>query len=632
VAEALQAAPRQPGRGDGSIAAALAAAPLQDYLEELHAALAGLADGALADYIPELTRADPGWFGIALATVDGHVYQTGESRRPFTIQSISKAIAYGLALEDHGLDAVLARVGVEPSGEAFNSISLEPGSGRPLNPMINAGAIATTALVRNDQAPALERLLATFARYTGRDMDIDTAVFTSERDTGHRNRAIAHLLRGYGILERSPEEATDLYFQQCSIRVTARDLALMGACLANGGVNPVTGVVALKRRYVDKVLSVMSTCGMYDYSGGWVFNVGMPAKSGVGGGIMAVLPGQFGLGVFSPPLDAKGNSVRGIAACERISQDFGLHMFNVARATSATVLRRSWDCRQLRSRRERSPAEQAVLAAEGGRVRVYELQGELVFGSAESVELAMLGDLDTAECLVVDFKRVVGVGDAAARLLLRLAERVGAAGKRLYFTETMHLYGFRRLLQKTDAAGSADWLRFDDTDRAVETCEQRLVDAAGLAAAQVDGADLRTHYLGRGLTDAQLAAVRAAGRELHYPAGAAVVSIGDAAQSLFFVIAGEAEVWVGTGGGTGGGIGGRRVRLTTLGPGTVFGEIGILDRERRTANVTASTDLTCLEVPFAALDPAIREHMLANMARHFAGMLRENAELVRQLA
>jgi glutaminase len=629
VADAEPSVPVAAAGGAG-LAGALAAAPLQDYLEQLHAALAPIADGALADYIPELTRADPAWFGIALATVDGHVYQAGDSRLPFTVQSISKAIAYGLALEDRGLDAVLAKIGVEPTGEAFNSISLEPGTGRPLNPMINAGAIATTALVRDDETPALERLLATFARYAGRAMDIDEAVFASERETGHRNRAIAHLLRGYGILECSPEAATDLYFRQCSIRVTARDLALMGACIANGGVNPVTGVVALRRRYVDKVLSVMSSCGMYDYSGGWVFNVGMPAKSGVGGGIMAVLPGQFGLGVFSPLLDAKGNSVRGIKACERISQDFGLHMFNVARATSATVLRRSYDCRRVRSRRERSAAERAVLAQQGGCVRVYELQGELVFGSAESVELTMLADLANAQALVIDMKRVVAVGAAAARLLLRLAERVGDSGKRLYFTGTMHLYGFRRLLQKAGGAGSAEWLRFDDTDRAIETCEQQIVDVAGVAAATVDGDDLHAHYLCAGLADADLAAVRAAGSERRYPPGAPVLAVGDAAQSFFFVLSGEAEAWLLAD--TGVARADRRLRLTTLGPGTVFGEIGILDREQRTANVSAVTALTCLEVPFDALDAGIRERMLANMARHFAGMLRENAELVGHLA
>ena len=613
----------------GGLTRALAIAPIQDYLEYLHGELACLTDGALADYIPELTQADPAWFGIALASVDGHVYQAGDSRQPFTVQSISKAIAYGLALEDHGLDAVLAKIGVEPSGEAFNSISLEPHTGRPLNPMINAGAIATTALVRDDQAPALERLLATFARYTGRNMDVDDAVYRSERETGHRNRAIAHLLRGYGVLERSPEEATDLYFQQCSIRVTARDLALMGSCLANGGVNPVTGVAALKRDYVDKVLSVMSTCGMYDYSGGWVFNVGMPAKSGVGGGIMAVLPGQFGLGVFSPPLDAKGNSVRGIVACERISRDFRMHMFNVARATSATVLRRTYDCTQVHSRRERSAAALAVLAGEGGRVRVYELQGELLFGSAESVELSMLRDLGTADCLIVDLTRVFNVSEAAARLLVRLADRLAAERKRIHFTGTQHLYGFRRLLSKVDVAKASDWLQFDDTDHALETCEQWLLDVAGVRTGDVVTADLGEHFLFRGLSDEQLEALRQGGTERQYPPGATVITAGDAALTFFFILVGEAVVWVK---GPGTNTLARKVRLKTYGPGTVFGELGILDGAPRSASVTAATSLTCLEVPYAALTPAVREQMLANMARHFAAMLRENAELVRHLA
>jgi glutaminase len=612
----------------GGFAAALAAAPLQDYLEYLHAALAPVGDGALADYIPELTRADPAWFGIALATVDGHVYQAGDSRRPFTVQSISKAIAYGLALEDNGPEAVLGKVGVEPSGEAFNSISLEPGTGRPMNPMINAGAIATTALVRDEPEPAIDRLLAAFGRYTGRTMTIDEAVFRSERETGHRNRAIAHLLRGHGVLERDPQDATDLYFRQCSIEVTARDLALMGGCLANGGVNPVTGVVALRRRHVDKVLSVMSTCGMYDYSGGWVFNVGMPAKSGVGGGIMAVLPGQFGLGIFSPLLDAKGNSVRGIKACERLSRDFGLHMFNVARATSATVLRRNSDCRRTRSRRERCAAELAILSEQGGRVRIFELQGELLFGSAESVQLSMLEGISEADCLIVDFKRVAGLSDAAARLLLRLAERLVAAGKRLHFTETRHLYGFRRLLAKASATASGEWLRFDDTDHAVEACEQRLIDSAGAAPEVVDGKELRQQALFEGVSDAGFAALEAAGVERGYAAGETIIGAGDDARSFFVVLSGDAEVWVTSSASTSE----RRIRLRTLGPGTVFGEIGILDQRRRTANVSAVTDLRCLEVEFAALGADVRERILINMARYFAAKLRDNTDLLRDLA
>lgn len=340
--------------------------PIQCFLEKLYTDLLSIEGGNVADYIPELTRSKPEWLGIVIATVDGHVYQVGDSRQKFTIQSISKAIIYGLALEDRGLNAVLDKVGVEPSGEAFNSISLEQGSGRPMNPMINAGAIATTGLIKErDDKARMERILDKFSKFIGYEVDIDEKVYLSEKETGHRNRAIAHLLLGYGILDRSPEEVLDLYFRQCSILVDARDLALMGACLANNGVNPITSVAALKSEYVEKVLSVMTTCGMYDFSGGWIFNVGMPAKSGVGGGIMAVLPGQFGLGVFSPPLDERGNSLRGIIACERVSSYFKLHLFNVAKSVSASIIRMADTGQNIRSRRSRNDEEVRVLDKDG---------------------------------------------------------------------------------------------------------------------------------------------------------------------------------------------------------------------------------------------------------------------------
>ncbi|MBM4201981.1 MAG: glutaminase A, partial [Gammaproteobacteria bacterium] len=270
----------------------------QRYLDALHRDYSSLDDGDVASYIPELTKADPAWFGIALVTVDGHVYQSGDTRQAFTIQSISKAITYGLALEDSGIAQVLAKVDVEPSGEAFNEISLEPGSGRPRNPMINAGAIATVALVGGETADEkLARMLKTYERYLGRPVAIDGEVYGSEKATGHRNRAIAYLLRNSDIIEKDTDDILDVYFKQCSILVTCRDLALAGATLANNGVNPITSVRALEGPLVPKVLSVMNSCGMYDYSGAWVYEVGMPAKSGVGGGVMAVLPGQFGLAV-----------------------------------------------------------------------------------------------------------------------------------------------------------------------------------------------------------------------------------------------------------------------------------------------------------------------------------------------
>ena len=610
---------------------ALSLSPVQRYLERLHAELQPLGGGELASYIPELTRADPNWLGIALVTVDGHVYQAGDSRQPFTVQSISKAISYGLALEERGLEQVLAKIGVEPSGEAFNSISLEPDSGRPLNPMINAGAIAATGLIDNASGRApMQRILDAFSRYTGHDMELDESVYRSESETGHRNRAIAHLLYGHGILDRPPDEVVDLYFKQCSILVTARDLAQIGACLANSGVNPVTGVVALKSRYVEKVLSVMSTCGMYDYSGGWIFNVGMPAKSGVGGGIMAVLPGQFGLGVFSPLLDPKGNSVRGIEACKRISNDFQLHLFNVAHATSESVVRQCYNCSRSRSRRRRDDAQTAILAAQGQRIRVYELQGELLFGSAESVTLELLAELDQSDYLVVDFKRVLGLDQASAALLGSLCERAAADGNFLFFGATGHLYPFRRQLQRGDvSAQTPGWLAFDDSDHAIEWCEDDLLSRLGGRTAEPASGKLNRQYLCAGLDEREVARVRSAGSEQHFSAGDRVVTIGEPADCLYFITIGEAEVWVPTAAGV---AGERRLRLTTLGPGTAFGEIGLLSGQQRTANVSAASDLYCLRIPFEALDKGIRTRMLANMAGHFANMLKDNAELLQHLA
>jgi glutaminase len=285
-------------------------------------------DGKVADYIPELALADPNWFGIAVASADGRVVEVGDSKKQFTIQSISKAFVYGLALEARGREAVLARVGVEPSGDPFNSIVLHEESNRPFNPMVNAGAIATADLIPGEAiTDRSKRLLGMIKRYVGHDLFMDTAVFTSERSTGHRNRAIAHLMLNFGMIGPRVDETLELYFQQCSVLVSCRDLAVMGATLANGGVNPLTSERAVPAEYVRDILSLMLTCGMYDFSGEWAYRVGLPAKSGVGGGILAVIPGRGAIAVFSPPLDARGNSVRGLKVCEDLSQRFGLHSF-----------------------------------------------------------------------------------------------------------------------------------------------------------------------------------------------------------------------------------------------------------------------------------------------------------------
>ena len=306
-----------------------AVSPLRAFLKDLHAKYAPLHEGTLPDYIPELAKADPAWFGISVATVDGQVFEYGDVQREFTIQSISKAFVYGLALEDHGRDYTLSRVGVEPTGDAFNSvIRLDQASKRPHNPMVNAGAIATASLVKGDgPADRLNRLLGMLGRYMGRTPDVDMAVFTSERATGNRNRALAYLMLNFGMIDDRIEEHLDLYFKQCSVLVSCHDLAMMAATLANRGVNPATGVRAVDAEFVRDILSTMYTCGMYDFAGEWAYRIGLPAKSGVGGGIIAVVPGQGGIGVFSPLLDERGNSVRGIKVCEDLSARFGLHVF-----------------------------------------------------------------------------------------------------------------------------------------------------------------------------------------------------------------------------------------------------------------------------------------------------------------
>jgi glutaminase len=305
-----------------------ASAPLRDTLRDLHTRLLPMRDGKVADYIPELAKADPRKFGISVVTTSGVTVEVGDCTDLFTIQSVSKPFVFGLALEDLGIEAVLSKVGVEPTGEAFNSIVLDETSNRPFNPLVNAGAIATADLVQGADYPErIRRLLDTFGKYCGREVFIDNSVFLSERLTGHRNRAMAHLMRNFNMMSDRFEEALELYFQQCSILVSAHDLAAMGATLANGGVNPVTGQRAISAANVKYILSIMLSCGMYNYAGEWAFRIGVPAKSGVGGGIVAVVPGVLGIGIYSPPLDAKGNSVRGVKACGELAAKFGLHCF-----------------------------------------------------------------------------------------------------------------------------------------------------------------------------------------------------------------------------------------------------------------------------------------------------------------
>ncbi|UOE42888.1 glutaminase A [Agromyces larvae] len=364
--------------------------------------------GEVAAYIPELAKADPDRLGIALVSTRGVVHEAGDAGTEFTIQSVSKPFAFALAVDALGLDEVTRHVGLEPSGEPFNAISLDAASGRPLNPMINAGAIVVTSLLAGPDADADEKFATVRAgleRFAGRDLVVDEAVFASEAETGDRNRALAFLARSAGTLGSAVDAATDAYFRQCSIVVTARDLAMMAATLATGGVNPVTGERVVSDAAARWTIAVMTSCGMYDASGEWLVRVGLSAKSGVGGGIVALEPGQFGIGTFSPPLDAQGNSVRGVAMLQALSSQFGLHL--------------------LGHRTEPLSPIAALTPSADGSETVAVLRGELLFASAEEVLARLAPMVSDDGCLVLDFAAVTRVAPGAAELFRHVPERAG---------------------------------------------------------------------------------------------------------------------------------------------------------------------------------------------------------------
>ncbi|WUC07962.1 glutaminase A [Nocardia sp. NBC_00565] len=429
--------------------------------------------GELADYIPELAAVQPDSFGLCLATADGRVYGAGEIATTFTIQSISKPFTYALALADRGIETVAEHIDVEPSGDAFNEISLDPVTERPRNPMINAGAItAASLIIGRDPADRFERIRRCYSRFAGRALTMNEAVFTSEARTGFRNRAIGYMLRSFGIIESDPDEAVERYFRQCSIDVTCRDLALMAATLANNGLNPLTRERALSAALTERVLSVMTTCGMYNAAGDWVTTVGLPAKSGVGGGILAVLPGQVGIAVYSPRLDPHGNSVRGVAACRALSQRLELHFLHVTRS-ARTAIRAAYSVAEVPSRLQRTTDEMAVLSAHGHRARVYELHGDLLFSGAERAVRAIEEQSRELEALVVDLRRVGEVSAIAVRMIDALQQELAAAGCRVAIVDPDSKLGHLvSSLNPADPRG----LVFIDRDTAAEWCENIVLE------------------------------------------------------------------------------------------------------------------------------------------------------------
>ena len=285
----------------------------------------GLKEGKNADYIPALAKVDSNVFGIALVTAEGNVHTAGDVGSEVSIQSVSKVFTLARVIQDQGPDVVVNSIGVDATGRAFNSIeAIEQYKGAEMNPLVNPGAIATVSMVKGANADEVwQKIIGIHNDFAGRNLTVNQEVYKSESDTNQRNRAIGALMFAYGKIKDKPDQATDLYTRQCSINVNAKDLAVMAGTLANGGRNPVTEKQVIDPKNVPGILAVMATAGMYDDSGKWLFRTALPAKSGVGGALIAVSPGKFGIAVVSPPLDAAGNSVRGQKAITDISNELG---------------------------------------------------------------------------------------------------------------------------------------------------------------------------------------------------------------------------------------------------------------------------------------------------------------------
>lgn len=301
------------------------AAAIQAAVDKAYRDYRNLEEGANADYIPALAKVDPRVYGIALVTTDGKVYTAGDLKTQVSIQSISKVFTMARVMDESGPQSIYDNMGVDATGQVFNSIvAIEQYKGAEMNAMVNPGAITATSMVKgNSYDDIWNGILNYYSDFAGRKLTVLEDVYKSEAETNQRNQALAMLMYAYGHIKGDPLQATDIYTRQCSVGVNVQDLANMAATLANAGKNPVTGKQVADPENVPEILAVMATAGLYDDSGKWLYKTGLPAKSGVGGGIIAVSPGKFGIAVISPPLDAAGNSIRAQKAIADISNALG---------------------------------------------------------------------------------------------------------------------------------------------------------------------------------------------------------------------------------------------------------------------------------------------------------------------
>ncbi|WFU29922.1 glutaminase A [Bradyrhizobium brasilense] len=586
--------------------------PLLRFLHTCYADFLPEAAGTVADYIPELGKADPAHFGISLATLDGHVYEVGDTRVPFTIQSMSKPFVFALALDTLGAERVESVIGVEPSGDPFNSIRLNA-ENHPFNAMVNAGAIACSGLLHADKGDgAFDYIRHALGRFAGRELDVDEAVYASESATGDRNRAIGYLLRTNSVITENVPAVLDVYFRQCSILVTARDTAVMAATLANRGINPLTEEQVVTPYAIARTLSVMTSSGMYDYAGEWIYRVGIPAKSGVGGGILAALPARLGLGSYSPRLDKHGNSVRGIKVCETLSAHYDLHILNRSDDARYSIIA-DYNIGKNPSRRVRRPQEQEILAKHFQEVRVIELVGTLSLSNVDYVSRRLAGG-PRPEFVIFDLRRVTATTRAGARLVAEAFQELAELGV------TVILSGIKRTSRAW--ATISEWTRrlgnirdFYLLDTAIEWAEDQIVYRYGGSIDFLETTELSEQPLLAGLSEAEIADLTSLCTVRTYQQNEKVIAAGSEATSLFFLRSGVVHVTLPDG-----------IRLATLTAGMAFGEMALLE-PKRVADVVADMSATTYEVTiedferFRERHPRAGERIMRNLAQILADRL-----------
>lgn len=597
--------------------------PLHRYLSEMLENLRPMTSGTVNPVTEVATDPDINKVGITIATINGHQYSSGDSDHKFAIQSIAKVFAYGLALDDLGPTEVGKKIDVEPSGDPFNEVSLQSGTGRPANPMINAGALATVGLIKGkggtDRLSRISRHMELAAEGSPGELEINRTVYHAENMSGHRNRALAWLLRSFEIIDSDPEPVVQDYFLECSTDVTTENLSMMAATLANKGVNPVTGREVFSEETTRQVLGVMMTCGMYDAAGNWMIDIGLPAKSGVDGGIMVVVPGQLGIGVYSAPLDSHGNSVRGAAAIRRVTRDLGMHYADAAPLGGST-LRAHYSLSDASLGVVRSTELSQITSQFGDRCQILEVSGDLGFAETETLSRTIVEMEDDVSMVVIDFQGVDDYGRAAILMLASLTANWRENGKDIIFIDwgeslvesILDYLSVRddlylpdpREKAKAASAGqidlpwdaesiekeiSGEFRLFDNRSAALEWAELRLAQRYARQILQTDDAprDPDTAPVFEFLDDHEVDLLAGYMELRSYTANTVIRRVGQPFGGIYFIRSGRVEL-------AAEGRGDTRYRHVYLSPGTTFGEFALSYTGRQLTTIRAVDDVEVL--------------------------------------